>query len=161
MRVGLLSLILAVAAGSLGCTSVAPDNRSFADGDRDSVVRVTMTYVHAWLANDSGAVMAIFAPDAVIVPSGMEPISGAEAIREFWWPEGGPAAKITAMEHTVDQVDGSGDLAVVRGRGTLSFKMNVNDNEVIRSSRFTFVNVLRRQPTGSWLIAQRSWSDLR
>ena len=41
-------------------------------------------YRTAWLANDSAAVMATLASDAVLMPGGEEPLTGGAAIRAFW-----------------------------------------------------------------------------
>jgi ketosteroid isomerase-like protein len=91
----------------------------------------------------------------------MEPISGAAAIRAFWWPAGGPATTITRMEQSIDDVSGEGDLAIVRGHGSLTFTMRQDGRETTRTQRSTFVNVIRRQPDGSWKITLRMWSDLK
>lgn len=103
--------------------------------------------------------MATLSPDAVLIPSGLEPISGAAAIRAFWWPSGGPAATITAIEQAIDEVTGTGDVAIVRGHGSLTFTLRRDGREETRSQRSTFLNVVRRQPGGQWLITHRMWSD--
>src|SRR5689334_11799901 len=127
--------------------------------DAAAVRAATQEYRNAWLANDAGRVMATLTPDAIILPSGLAPIEGQDAIRRFWFPTTGPATTVTAMELTIDEVNGSGDLAVVRGRGTLTFKTAGSDAST--SLRSTFLNILRRRPDGRWLIARRMWSDLR
>lgn len=161
MRMRTHVVALAVAAGVMGCAAGNRNDGTFTATDRDAVVRVSDACVEGWAANDAAKVTATLTPDAIIVPNGLSPIAGADAIREFWWPADGPATRITGMDQTVDQVEGSGDLAVVRGRGTLSFEMALNDSLVSRTNRLTFMNVLRRQADGSWRITQRTWSDLR
>lgn len=76
-------------------------------------------YRAGWLANDSAAVMAVLAPDAVLMPAGMEPLRGDSAIRDFWWPAGGSRTTITAYDIAVEEVAGSGSLAFFRGRRTV------------------------------------------
>ncbi len=105
--------------------------------------------------------MGTLAADAVLLPSGLEPIVGHAAIRRFWLPAGGPATSVTAMEQTVDEIAGDGGLAVVRGRGSLTFTMRTDGKDEVRTQTFTFVNVVRRQADGKWLITHRMWSDLR
>ena|SRR5581483_1502988 len=126
--------------------------------DAAAIRAATLAYRDAWLANDAERVMATLTADAVLLPSGLPPIQGPTAIRAFWFPSAAPATTVTAMDLTIDEIDGSGDIAFVRGRGTLTFTSGPSAAQSLRS---TFINVLKRQPNGSWLIASRMWSDLR
>lgn len=129
--------------------------------DRAAVEFATHEYARAWLANDQQRVMATLLPDAVLLPSGLSPISGAAAITRFWFPLAGPATRVTAMELTIDDLRLDGDLAVVSGRGTLTYRTTTNGKaSPPRTLRSWYVNVLRRQPDDRWLIARRAWSDL-
>lgn len=161
---GARRFLLAVAFGAaccVGCAGSSDLSNELSDVDRTAVARATQAYADAWLSNDSTRVMATLTPDAVLLPSGMEAISGGDSIRDFWWPADSPPTRVTAMEQSIDDVVGAGDLAVVRGRGTLSFVMKVDGEDVTRTQRSTFMNVLRRQADGSWRIAQRMWIDIR
>lgn len=126
--------------------------------DTAALRAITQEYRDAWLANDPERVMATLTSGAVLLPSGLPPIAGHASIRRFWWPEAAPATRVTAMELQIEEVDGRDDLAIVRGRGTLTFTIGTSPSTSIRS---TFVNVVRRQADGRWLIARRMWSDLR
>jgi uncharacterized protein (TIGR02246 family) len=144
-----------------GCAGSSDLNNELSEVDRTAVARATQAYADAWLSNDSARVMATLTPDAVLLPSGMEAVSGGTAIRRFWWPADSPPARVVAMDQSIDDVVGAGDLAVVRGHGTLSFVMEVDGEDVTRTQRSTYMNVLRRQTDGSWIIAQRMWIDIR
>jgi ketosteroid isomerase-like protein len=157
----LLGLALPVVCWTMGCAAVPDSRDGLSEADRSAIVSTTLAYRDAWLANEPAKVMATLTPAAVLMPSGMDAVVGEAAIRQFWWPTGGPPTKITAMEQTVDDVSGDGLIAAVRGHGTLSFVMRINDEDVARSQRSTFLNVLRRQTNGSWLITHRMWSDQR
>ena len=123
-------------------------------------VEATAKYRDAWLANSQTQVMALFSPDATILPGGMLPITGGDAIRAFWWPANGPTMTVVAMEQVVDDVIADVTVAVVRGHGSVRFVMG-DAGQQPQTLRHNFVNVVRRQPNGSWLIVQRMWSDLR
>jgi uncharacterized protein (TIGR02246 family) len=131
---------------------------SLSPADTAAIRAATLTYRDAWLANDANRVMATLTPDAVLLPSGVAPIQGSAAIRAFWWPPAAAATRVTAMDLTIETIDGCGDVAFVRGRGTLTFTTAAS---APRSLASTFINVLRRQPNGTWLIAERMWSDVR
>jgi ketosteroid isomerase-like protein len=153
----ILAASLALGAGAASAGELS----GFSAADRSSAEAATRAYRDAWLSNRPAAVMATLTSDAVLLPSGMEPIRGEAAIRAFWFPSNRPATTVTAMEQTIEGVEGSGDVAVVHGRGSLTFSMKQDGREVVRSQRSTFLNVLRRQADGSWKIAIRMWSDLR
>jgi ketosteroid isomerase-like protein len=65
--------------------------------------------------------MATLTGDAVLLPSGLDPVVGQKAIRGFWWPAGGPSTTIISMDQVVDDVTAEGGVAVVRGHGSMSF----------------------------------------
>ena len=132
---------------------------SLSTSDIAAVRAATLGYRDAWLTNDATRIMATLTPDAVLVPSGLAAIHGSTAIRAFWWPAAAPATTVTAMDLTIETIDGCGDVAFVSGRGTLTF--TIADISAPRSLASTFINVLRRQSNGTWLIAERMWSDAR
>ena len=143
------------AADAPGATS----SDSLSATDAAAIRAATLAYRDAWLANDAERVMATLTRDAVLLPSGLPAIQGSAAIRGFWWPVAAAATTVTAMELAIETIDGCGDVAFVRGRGTLTFTMA--DRSAPRSQASTFINVLRRQRNGAWLIAERMWSDMR
>lgn len=139
--------------------SAATGASSLSATDSAAIRAATLAYRDAWRSNDANRVMATLTPDAVLLPSGLAPIHGSAAIRAFWWPAAAAATRVTAMDLTIETIDGCGDIAFVRGRGTLTF--TTADASAPRSLVSTFINVLRRQRNGTWLIAERMWSDVR
>lgn len=150
-------LLAGVALTACGST---PDG--FSPDDEQAVRALEESYRAAWLANDSAAVMALLAPDAVLMPAGEEPLRGATAIRDFWWPADGSETTIDAYDLTIDEVGGSGDIAYVRGRGALAFTYRAPDGAVSDvTSRAVHLSIARRGADGRWRIARRAWSALR
>jgi TolB protein len=128
---------------------------------RAAATAATLAYRDAWRTNHREAVMETMTPDAVIVPSGHEPIRGDAAISAFFWPAGGLETTVTVMEQTIESIEGAGDLAIVSGQGLLSFTWTQEGRTESRTQRSTFMNVIRRLPDGDWKITQRFWSDLK
>jgi uncharacterized protein (TIGR02246 family) len=129
--------------------------------DRAAAQAATQAYREAWLANDPQRIMAMLTPDAVLYPSTLSPIAGSDAIRKFWFPSSSPT-RVVDMELSVDRVHVDGDTAVTSGMGSLTFVVSTNGVESApRTQRSWHVNILRRQPDGSWLIWKRMWGDLR
>jgi ketosteroid isomerase-like protein len=63
------------------------------------------------------------------------------------------------MELTVETIHVDGDTAVASGMGSLTFVLSSNDSP--RTQKSWHVNILRRQPDGSWRIWRRMWGDVR
>jgi ketosteroid isomerase-like protein len=128
---------------------------------RTAVEAASLSYRDAWLANDEGRVMSTLTSDAVIFPSNLPPIAGADAIRRFWFPPG-VVTRVVDMAQTIEDVSIDGGTAVVSGTGSLTFVVVQNGAETApRTQRSWFVNILRRQPDGRWLIWRRMWGDTR
>jgi uncharacterized protein (TIGR02246 family) len=153
-----ITLAATVAAGDAG-VQAQPHVAGVSAADEAAILALTQAYRDGWLANDPQKVMATLTRDAVLLPSGMGPIQGEPAIRRFWFPAQGPATTVTRMEQQVLDLIGSGEMAVVSGRGSLAFHMGHPSQT--RAQHSWFVNVVTRQPDGRWLIARRMWSDLR
>lgn len=135
---------------------------TFTAEDEVAVRALEEAYRTAWRANDSAAVMATLAPDAVLMPAGVEPLRGEAAIRAYWWPDDGSETSIVAYEITIHEVAGSGDLAFLRGRGELEFTYTTAEGQTTEhESRAVHLSVARRGDDGEWRIARRAWSALR
>lgn len=105
----------------------------------------------AWMrsfnAGDIDALMALYTPDATIVPQPGQVVSGNAAIREVLQGFLGLKGKIELDTTYAVQ---AGDTALLRGQWHLKgtgpdgkpVEMSAKSNEVVR-----------RQPDGSWLIA--------
>jgi uncharacterized protein (TIGR02246 family) len=130
-------------------------------GDRAQAEAATRAYRDAWLSNNADRVMATLAPDAIIYPSGLAPISGVNAIRAFWFPAG-TTTRVVAMELTIDEVHVDGDIAITSGTGSLTFVLTTKDGaQPARTQKSWHVNILKRQADGSWRIWRRMWGDVR
>ena len=142
-----------------GC---AASEESFSADDEAEVRALEEAYRGAWLTNDSSAVMATLALDAVLMPGGLEPIQGDSAIRAYWWPADGSSTMIESYEIVVHEVHGSGDLAFLRGHGMLAFEYRSSTGATSRiTSEATHLSVAQRNVNGEWRIARRAWSAIR
>lgn len=140
----------------------APSRTDFTAEDEAAVRTLEEAYRTAWLANDSAAVMATLAPGAVLMPAGLEPLVGDSAIRAYWWPDDGSETTIESYEIAVEEVEGSGELAYLRGRGSLAFTHRDSSGTVDRlSSEAVHLSVARRGEDGRWRISRRAWSAIR
>lgn len=146
-----LSIVL-LAAGVLSCH---PDATFFTSADDAAVREVNQRYVDAWLANDADEVLSLFTDDAVLIPHhGDLPVVGIDGIRMFWFNPDYPPSKILEMENTIDEVEGSKNLAFTRGRGRLVYEFD----GMTYSNSGNYLNIFKRSGDG-WRIYRRTWND--
>ena len=106
-------------------------------------------------ARDLDAKMRLFTADAVLMPPAQPPVIGQQAVRT--WHEG--AWKQTKYEctGTVDEVQRVGESAFVRG--TFSGVLTPTRGGAPKRDNGKFLNVVRRQPDGSFKIARAIWNN--
>jgi ketosteroid isomerase-like protein len=128
--------------------------------DREAIRALDSAYVTAWLRDDTAAVLATLAPEAILMPAGVRPLVGDSAIRNFWWPTDGSRTRIVHYESTIDEIDGQEPVAYARGAGTLRFTYEKDTVRVEQSSRTMTLTILVRQDDGEWRIHRRMWGPL-
>ena len=124
--------------------------------DVEAVKDASQTYATAWLANDPELVMGTLAEEPVLIPSGLAVIEGAEAAREFWFPDDAPPSTINEFNMVQAEVGGSGNTAFVRGTFSLSFEYDGSTY----SNQGNFISLLKKGPTGTWRISHHMWNDM-
>jgi len=129
--------------------------------DRAAIRQLDSAFVEAWLRDDTTAVLRQFAPDAILLPPGHTPVVGHSAIRTYWWPNDGSTTRITGFRRTIDEVNGEGSLAYLRGSATLSWRYTKGGQTARQSSRSIDLLILGRDASGRWRITRSMWSQLR
>lgn len=116
-------------------------------GPEPAVLSPVHAYFDALNGHDLEAVVAVFTPDAVVMPNEAASAHGAAAIRATY------AERFEMFEYRrelqVDDWDADGDLATVRCHTTGSFTLRAEGLHIEGVSRELFV--LKRQ-SGVWLI---------
>jgi uncharacterized protein (TIGR02246 family) len=98
--------------------------------------------------------VAIYAPDAVILPPGGPVIEGSETIRELFRQEF--ERFDTKLAFTTQAIEVDGDMAYRRGRYVWRGTPRLSGQTVETTNKF--LEVWRRQPDGSWRIAVDMWN---
>ena len=108
--------LLAFAVVCAACSTQATVDQQLTAEDIEAIRELNLAYPAAWVANDPGAVMATLAENAVLIPAlGTDPVKGAAAIREFFWPEDAPPSTVPVFTMNPEEIDGTGDTAYVWG----------------------------------------------
>lgn len=103
-------------------------------------------FTKAFNARETDALMALYEPDATLVPEPGRPVTGRDALRDALVYFMGLNGQIDLRTAGVIV---SGDIAVVYSDWTLAGGTDPDGNPVELADRSTVV--LRRQPDGTWL----------
>lgn len=147
-RVSLIALAVTLA----GCQPAAPAGLS--EADVQAIRRADQAAVAALVANDWAAWAAGFAEQGMIMPPNSEAVTGRDGIQA--WAAGFPP--LTAFEAQVEEIEGLGNLAYVRGSYSLTI---TPPGGTPMPDRGKYMYVARKQPDGSWKVVRDMWnSDL-
>ena len=142
------------------CSRAESGPAPLSDRDRAAIRANDSAYVAAWMRDDTTGVLATLTGDPILVPGGFEPLRGLSAVKGFWWPSDGSHTKVTRFERTVEEIDGAGDVAFVRGADSLRFTYTKGTNAQSSATRSVTLAVVRRQADGTWKIARMLWATV-
>ncbi|HET6264223.1 MAG TPA: DUF4440 domain-containing protein [Usitatibacter sp.] len=141
--------LAAVAACSITIASPA-----LAAGDEDRIRAGTQSWVKSFNSGNAGAVVAVYAEDAVLMPPGAPPARGTAAIKEAIAKEiaGAKKGAVTFAIGTGDEVNVIGDMAWHSGG---YFVMDKAGKPVDAGK---FLEVWEKK-NGKWRIARDMWNS--
>jgi len=90
------------------------------------------------------ALSSIYTEDAVIMPPEHGAVTGRKDIAEFL----GSFPTLTAFENVVDEIDGTGDMAYVRGHFRMVMVPEPGAEPVEEKGQY--LEIRKKQPDGSW-----------
>jgi uncharacterized protein (TIGR02246 family) len=146
---------LALALASTPCQLPAQEAGPLSEEDVAAIRASAESFAEAMLAGDWAGAAAFYTEDAVVMAPNEPAVQGRAAI-EAWM---GALARFTEFSVEIVEIDGRGDLAFVRGTGSWTM-MPEGASEPIQDTA-KYVEIRRKQPDGSWLMAVDIWnSDL-
>jgi uncharacterized protein (TIGR02246 family) len=158
-RYGLPFALVLLLLLSVGGTPLKKD-RELSAQDKAKIEALSESYRAAWIANDREAILNTLAENAVLLPHhGHPPVVGTSAIVKFWWPADAPPTTVTGFTMTTDEIRGNGDIGYVWGKFSLAFNYEEKGQKKSLSNAGTYLMIVRRQASGSWLITHRIWDD--
>ena len=155
--------------GLVGCSSPSTDpparsepsaRASLTAGDREALRALDQSYGKAWREKgakaQSEALLALFARDAVVYPgSGAPPISGTQALHDFWFPDGLPSTEVEYFERHADAIEGSPALAAISGRSEIAF--TYDGTRSVQEGHY--IIHARPDEAGYWKIERMMWNS--
>lgn len=133
---------------------------TLSSSSRAQILALDSAFVRGWVEDDTAAVLALFAPDAVLQPPNVVPITGHAAIKAYWWPRDGSRTRILTFDHQVVDVIGSSTFAVVRGTSSLRWRHTKDGKTSEQTGRSTDLRVYASDPSGKWKIIRHTWTTL-
>ncbi len=135
--------ILAVALLALPATGLAQH------ADKADFEAMSAKWKAAYDSGDGAAVAALYAEDAMLLPPNMEPVSGREAIAEFW-------TMVTANGGTTDlkvkEVYSMGDMAAEVG----TYSGTAPDGSHTDHGHYT---IIWKKMDGKWMMYRDIWNS--
>jgi uncharacterized protein (TIGR02246 family) len=138
---------LALAVASAACQPPAQEATGVSDEDVAAIRAVMEGLSQAVLVGDGARAAAFDTQDAVFMPPNEPALRGRAAIEA--WTDAFPP--ITEFRLPIEEIDGRGDLAFVRGTISITFTPEGAPEPIQDAGKY--VVILRRQPDGAWLIA--------
>ena len=124
------------------------EDTALSEADIAAIRAVTEAFPGHMESADRGGIAELYTEDAVLMPGGAPTVRGRQAIREFM--SGFPP--ITRMELSIDEIDGRGDLAFVRGPFAMTMQPEGAPAPVKMVGKY--IEIRQRQADGSWLISR-------
>ena len=91
--VWLLVFLVLIACGEKSSQLI--EDPSLSAGDIDQIREISRNYTQGWIENDSEKVLRQYTDSATIIPSGLSPLDGINAITDFWFPNDSSKTAIT------------------------------------------------------------------
>jgi len=107
--------------------------------------------LQASLAGSLEVTLEFYTEDAILLMGGIV-IEGREAYKETLKALSEASLTITAANITIAEIDGRYDLAFVRGTSSTTMEREGVPEPIQRTGKF--IEILRKQDDGSWLIAR-------
>lgn len=127
-----------------GCSSTPG---ALTEADLDSIREVSDEFSRSFVASDWAAVSRLYTQDAALMPPGGPAVKGRSAVVASL----AVLPKTTELNLTLDEIDGRGDLAYVRGSYSMTVEIPGSSEPV--KDKGKFLEIRRKQPDGRWLIA--------
>ena len=121
------------------------------DEDVAAIKTANDAYVQAALEGGMEATTEFYTEDTIMVVAGGPMIQGREALKEERKALSKASATVTAFNQTIVKIDGRDNLAFVLG--TVSITMEAEGLPEPMQVTGKFLQILRKQEDGSWLIA--------
>jgi len=117
------------------------------EADRAALRELSEEFSRQFVAGDWAAVAKLYTEHASLMPPGAPAVKGRSAAMATL----AVLPKTTEMSFTLEEIDGRGDLAFVRGAYKMTMVIPGAEGPVVDKGKF--LEIRRKQQDGRWLIA--------
>ena len=125
-----------------------PEINELLPEDIIAIKELHQTWSPAIVEKDFETLMTLYTDDAIVLPPNGPKVQGREAVLD--WMKALPP--ITSANLTVEEIDGYGNLAFVRGAYFMTITPEGAPGPI--QDRGKFIEIRRKQADGSWLMAR-------
>jgi uncharacterized protein (TIGR02246 family) len=148
------SFLVTLVVGALAACAAEPASID-AESEEAEIMRLSREWSEVAGSGDLDATLAYWADDAVMMPPGMPPLKGKQAIREFIEASGSIPGSAIRWEPLEAHVSPAGDFAYLLERNEISFR----DSTGVQVTEWNkVVTVWRKQADGSWKNVIDIWN---
>jgi ketosteroid isomerase-like protein len=120
---------------------------SLSEQDVRTIRELSTNFMEFMVKKDFSRADEVYTEDAVLMPPDFGAVTGLAAIKDFL----GGFPPIHEFENVVDDVDGRGDMAYVRGHFRMVMMPEAGAEPVVEEGQY--LEIRKRQDDGSWPIA--------
>ena len=140
--------------------ALAAAGGNLSTGDMAKIKEVHKKYEEMWLKGNADGVRELFTEDSVLLPPHSDsPRIGRKGMNEYWFPPDAPPTQIIKLTVTLTDIGGDGQIAYVWGTDEVAWTTVQNGKTTTTSHKGTFLNVLKKLPSGEWKISHHMWDD--
>ena len=125
--------------------------------DLAAIEAQSAAFSHAYVLGEVDTLMAIYTPDASIVPTNRAILKGAEKIRHYWTPRDGAKWHPVKHEITSEELTIHGDVATDIGYFEGASANNDGEERAFRGAYL----ITWRKIAGVWRIQHDMWNTLK
>lgn len=122
--------------------------------DIQAITNVSKARAEAFNNSDAAEIASYFTEDAVLMAPGKEASTGKEAVQAYY--QSIFDEYVPELSSHYEEVEVSGDLAY--GRGFAKVTLTPKTGGASTTSTSKYLNILKRQPDGSWKTTHDVWN---
>ena len=131
------------------------------DPETKSILNLHQSYIDGWLEMNESKVVDLFEENSRIQPSSLNPVSGKENIREFWFPKDGSQTIIHAFETELLGVAIKDTLGISTHKTLLDWSYEKDTIKMGMIQEGITTTLYRKQEDSSWKIWRQMWTDIK
>jgi len=138
-----------------GCTSQSEKPIVSNSTDEQMITQVSAARAEAFNQSDAEGIAQHFTADATLMAPGKNAMVGKDSVRAYYQAIFDQYEPV--LESHYEEVSVEGDLAYGRGEATVTLTPREGGAPTVSTSKY--LNILRRQPNGSWKTTHDIWNS--